>query len=221
MPITRWLVAGDIHDKTDALPRIKNIDQYSGMIVTGDITLNGGANAAASVLEQCAKYTKVVAAQIGNMDKADVTLYLHSQGINLHGSALQLADGAVLIGAGGSNITPFSTASEFSEGELKALLGQALKSAGTYKHLIVVSHCPPFDTLCDGISGGVHVGSRAVRSFIEQVQPDICLCGHIHESIVIDEIGKTKVVNPGAFMSGNYAELVYDGTGFNIELKQV
>jgi len=42
------------------------------------------------------------------------------------------------------------------------------------------------------------VGSRAVRTVIEQVQPVLSLHGHIHESRAMNSIGRTQVCNPGS-----------------------
>jgi Icc-related predicted phosphoesterase len=65
-----------------------------------------------------------------------------------------------------------------------------------------VIHCPPFETRCDVLFDGQHIGSVAVRRWIEQRQPLLTLHGHIHESPRVsggffDRIGKTTVVNPG------------------------
>ena len=83
-------------------------------------------------------------------------------------------------------------------------------------------HCPPYDTqprpgaaahadLKVVLDGGepriVPVGSRAVRTLIEEVQPVLSLHGHIHESKAVAKIGKTTCVNPGSA----YSEGVIDG----------
>jgi Icc-related predicted phosphoesterase len=67
---------------------------------------------------------------------------------------------------------------------------------------IAVIHCPPYQTRCDVLFDGQHIGSAALRRWIEQRQPRLTLHGHIHESPRIsgayfDRIGKTVVVNPG------------------------
>ena len=63
---------------------------------------------------------------------------------------------------------------------------------------------------CDRLGTGEHVGSTALRALIEREQPDLVLCGHIHESRAIDEIGATTVVNPGPVASGHYALVEVD-----------
>jgi Icc-related predicted phosphoesterase len=65
-------------------------------------------------------------------------------------------------------------------------------------------HSPPRETRCDMIGTRQHVGSRAVRRFVERHQPPLVLGGHIHESPRVsasyrDRIGSTVVVNPGQF----------------------
>ncbi len=69
---------------------------------------------------------------------------------------------------------------------------------------VYVLHSPPRGTGCDMIGAGAHVGSRAIRAFIEREQPPLVLSGHIHESPRVsssfrDAIGATAVVNPGQF----------------------
>jgi len=69
---------------------------------------------------------------------------------------------------------------------------------------IFVTHSPPRDTRCDVTGGRAHVGSRALRRFVERHQPPLVLSGHIHESPRVSEsyrdtIGRTLVVNPGQF----------------------
>jgi len=44
---------------------------------------------------------------------------------------------------------------------------------------------------------GEHVGSSSVRQYIEERQPSVVFCGHIHEARGIDNIGNALVVNPG------------------------
>jgi hypothetical protein len=46
---------------------------------------------------------------------------------------------------------------------------------------------------------GFHVGSKAVRRVIEYFQPDVFVCGHIHEARGFDYLGNTLAINPGPF----------------------
>tara|TARA_X000001036_G_scaffold437980_1_gene484644 strand:- start:667 stop:1701 length:1035 start_codon:yes stop_codon:yes gene_type:complete len=72
-----------------------------------------------------------------------------------------------------------------------------------------VNHGPPFDTIGDLTHRNERVGSKALRSFIAEHQPDITLHGHIHESVLLHggktfncQIGNTIVASSGNdFMS--------------------
>jgi len=81
---------------------------------------------------------------------------------------------------------------------------RSLASRTTAGDTVCVTHSPPRDTRCDMIGARAHVGSRAIRQFIEVHQPPLLLSGHIHESPRVsasyrDTIGVPIVVNPGQF----------------------
>jgi Icc-related predicted phosphoesterase len=80
---------------------------------------------------------------------------------------------------------------------------------------LFVLHSPPRDTRCDVMAGGLHVGSRAIRRFVETHQPPLVLSGHIHESPRVsgawqDAVGRTIVVNPGQFGSPKLCGVWFD-----------
>lgn len=67
---------------------------------------------------------------------------------------------------------------------------------------IFVSHAPPYGTTLDVISNGAHVGSKAIREYIETNQPLISLSGHIHEAFFMTgsytaKICKSLCLGPG------------------------
>ena len=77
---------------------------------------------------------------------------------------------------------------------------------------IAVIHCPPYQTRCDVLFDGRHIGSQAVRRWIERRQPLLTLHGHIHESprlsgAFCDRVGETRIVNPGC--DGRRPHLVF------------
>lgn len=74
------------------------------------------------------------------------------------------------------------------------------------KPFIFISHAPPYKTPLDVIYDGTHVGSLAVRKFIEKWAEKglliISFHGHIHESprrsgSICTKIGNTLCINPG------------------------
>ena len=213
-----WLAFGDLHDDISRLEEIPELEGAAGVIVTGDITMVGGIRQARRALEPIAKRVPLLLAQIGNMDMREVNGWLDEQGWNLHARARKLHPGVLALGVGGSNVTPFNTPSEFSEQQLadwmeqayaeaKRITAAATNPADSSPLIVLVAHTPPHATACDRLRSGAPAGSTAVRAFIEKYQPDICLCGHIHESRAQDRIGKTEIFNPGTLSTGGYAVL--------------
>jgi len=81
--------------------------------------------------------------------------------------------------------------------------------------MVLVTHSPPRSTNCDAIQSREHVGSRAVRSFVERHQPPLVLSGHIHESPRVtgshrDAIGRSVIVNPGQFGTSRLCGVWFD-----------
>ena len=80
------------------------------------------------------------------------------------------------------------------------------------RRTIAVVHCPPYHTRCDVLYNRQHIGSAALRRWIERVQPLLTLHGHIHESphlsgAFCDRLGATPIVNPGC--DGHRPHLVF------------
>ena len=80
---------------------------------------------------------------------------------------------------------------------------------------IFALHSPPQGTRCDMIGADRHVGSRAIRRFIERHHPPLVLSGHIHESPRVstsfhDTIGSSVVVNPGQFGTARLCGVWFD-----------
>lgn len=217
-----WVVFGDVHDNAEKVKSIPELDKANGVIISGDLTLMGDAVQAQEVLDRMNFAASLpVYAQIGNMDKPEVDEWLNGKGHNLHARVYELTPDIAIFGIGGSTITPFHTPSEFSEEDYSKWLDQCWRQAAPYPKKILISHNPPKDTACDKISNGMHVGSTAVRKFIEEKQPDICVCGHIHESRGQERLGKTLVLNPGMLSDGAYV-LIYECDGqLGAEIKDI
>lgn len=110
----------------------------------------------------------------------------------LHGEAIEV-DGLHLFGLGGGvPVTPFGPWSwDLTEAAATGLLATCAKAD------ILITHSPP-KGVADVTSDGVSVGSTAIRDAIARIQPELALCGHIHDSWGRDgRIGSTRVVNLG------------------------
>jgi Icc-related predicted phosphoesterase len=195
----------DIHGDLSKINKIAASVSASDLILlVGDITHFGREEEAGTILGVIKNLNPHILAVSGNCDFPQVEYYLEHEGISIHRSG-KLINGIGFIGAGGSLTTPFNTPNEMSEEALSSCLDEAISNLPPDIPFILVSHQPPFNTCCDRIHSGEHVGSQSLRIFIEKHQPLICFTGHIHESIGIDTIGKTKIINPGQFSLKGYA----------------
>lgn len=216
----QWVGIGDIHNNVSPLKHFPEIENADGVIIHGDITNGGVMSQVQSMISQILSKNTNIYAQAGNMDGVVILDYLNDNTTLLHRKGYELSSGLGIMGVGMSTPTPFQTPGEFSDEKLGQWLEETWHTISHFKHKFVVTHDPPYGTHLDRTSGR-HVGSRAVLSFIKKHQPDILLCGHIHESRGKDYIGNTRAVNPGIFGSGGYALIQYDNEGVDIHFKQL
>lgn len=88
-----------------------------------------------------------------------------------------------------------------------------LKKLSNPERTIYVIHDPPYNTHLDMTSTGEHVGSKAIKEFINKEQPLLTIHGHIHESHIVsgswkEKIGKTISINVGSNHLDNKLHLV-------------
>ncbi len=105
--------------------------------------------------------------------------------------------------SGPRGLTPYRFDPERREPTIASALA-SLATRTTPHETVFVLHSPPHGTRCDMIGARAHVGSRAIRAFVERHQPPLVLAGHIHESPRVsssyrDILGRTVAVNPGQF----------------------
>lgn len=102
---------------------------------------------------------------------------------------------------------------EYSQRKLvyRKLFTKAKKIANG-RLIIFLTHNCPYKTKLDIIKSkhavkstrGKHYGSYLERKMIEQFQPNIVLCGHIHESSGTDKIKKSRIYNIGSSLDGKF-----------------
>ncbi len=195
---------GDVHMATRNLARMGEVLRDCDLIiVSGDLTNFGGIDDARTVIDDVRKAGPRLLALSGNLDKREVMPFLEAEGVALHGKGMTI-DGVGIFGCGGSNITPFKTPTELSEEEIYATLRAGYEQVASQRPLLMICHTPPYETKCDRITSGRAVGSTAARRFIEEVGPEVCISGHVHESAGVDRIGNTAILNAGPFKDGGY-----------------
>lgn len=110
----------------------------------------------------------------------------------LHGSGCSLV-GIDFWGCGGGiPVTPFGDWSyDFPEIQARQML------AGCQQGAVLVVHSPPIDTVDHDSSGQIR-GSQAIRDAVQEKQPRLVVCGHIHSDWGKQmKLGDSCIVNAG------------------------
>lgn len=154
------------------------------------------------VLSELGVLGKPIVTVPGSWDK-EIIDYLDRAGVSVHGAGKTI-DGVGFYGYGGAR-TPFGTPFEPSDSEIENGLVNAYKQVKDAKLKVQVTHMPPFKTPVDMIPSGAHVGSEAVRRFIERNKPQLSISAHIHEGKGVAEMIDTTLVNPGRLPEGSCA----------------
>ncbi len=168
----------------------------------------------------------------GNDDKQEVldSAISTDHFVNVDAKIVALESGHEMVSLGWSNPTPWKTPRECSEDELATKLDPLISQVTDASNCIFNVHVPPFDSTLDiapkldstvdppkpVVEGGqqvlIPVGSTAVRSAIEKIQPLLMLCGHIHETKNAAKIKRTTCINPGS----EYASGILRGVIVNV-----
>jgi Icc-related predicted phosphoesterase len=209
----RILVASDLHGSERAALEIRlcSLECKARLIVIcGDITHFGGIAQAQELLKRISPPNIPLFYVPGNCDPIVLADFEDLEDIyNVHGR-IQSVDDACLGGVGGAPPSPFATPFELSEERIHQVLSSVSLGLEGCDKTILVSHSPPAETSLDRTRSGIHVGSKSIREFVEEVQPILVLCGHIHESMGKDTIGRSVMVNPGSARHGSFAVVDLD-----------
>jgi Icc-related predicted phosphoesterase len=213
----RILALSDIHGAYETMRKIIVVERDADLIVLGgDLTTRGSQGDLQDVLDRAKGFHKPLLAILGNMDPPGLQANLDATGFSLHGSG-QIREGVGFFGVSASPFSPLHTPNEVADEELGKLAEQGWERVRKARWKILVAHTPPFGTGTDRIQSGAHAGSPAIRRFVDTHQPELVICGHIHEARGKDFIGKTAVVNCGPAFEGSYA-VVDIGTNLTIRL---
>ncbi len=199
------LALTDIHGSYDSVEEIlSNEKGYDAIVLGGDLTTHGTVQEAEQAIRRIKQFAETVVAVAGNMDRPDFESLFEDLGVSINGRGAVIDD-VGFFGVSGSPSTPMHTPYELSEDEIASRAAEGWKQVHHARTRVFVPHAPPHGTRLDKIFLGKHVGSRAVRTFVEQHQPEVVICGHIHEARGQDTIGTTKMVNCGPAHRGQYA----------------
>jgi Icc-related predicted phosphoesterase len=197
--------AVDVHENYAAVAQVtKATGAVDLLIIGGDITTGGSIEDVESAVKSWRLLPMRLLAVAGNMDSAAIDARLAALGVALDGRGVTIDD-IGFFGVSAGPKSPLHTPYEITETQIAERIEAGFAEVKNCRMKVFCPHAPPKDTTCDRVHSGLHVGSTAVRAFIEREQPDLVLCGHIHESRGEDLIGKTRVVNPGPVTAGHYA----------------
>jgi len=216
------LVIGDIHNDIENM--ISYFDKLSEInfdiiVGTGDFTDVGvkgfsQKDIAKLILEEMKSLRKPIVCVPGNLDNEIISV-LDVENVNIHGKG-RIINGVGFYGVGGAK-TPFSTSLEPTEGESELMLENGFNEIKDAKIKIQVTHAPPARTKMDLIYTGAHIGSEAIRKFIEDHNPDVAISAHVQEAKGIDELKNTKLLNPGRFPEGHYGLILIENGKIDVK----
>ncbi|MBN2881547.1 metallophosphoesterase [Candidatus Woesearchaeota archaeon] len=187
----RFLVVGDLHGDLLAAKDLAKKATYESVdlvLISGDLTMFGQnyEGIVGSFVSEGLK-TGIIH---GNHDDLSLIEFLSNvYGVtNFHGVGKKYNNIGV-FGCGGANIG----LNRLTEDEIFNHLVTAHSDVSDMEKKIMVTHVHPSDTKIASLSSFVR-GSTGVRRAVEELQPDVLFCSHVHEAEGLEEqIGKTKV----------------------------
>lgn len=207
----RIIALADLHDCRAMLDRLQGIDADL-IAFCGDLHNGGSRETALPAAIALARMGPPVIIVPGNMDHKDFVPHLWKEAglLMLHGSSLLRGD-VGFIGLGGMiarDPRRLDDPARYYHGpeEVYPILARCHQKIARAKTRIILSHQPPRgaqDTLYSGESSG----SLGLRRFLEDFEPHLLLCGHIHEARGESMVGSCRVVNVGEMRRG-FAVLV-------------
>ncbi|MGB9901788.1 metallophosphoesterase family protein [Methanothrix sp.] len=215
----RLICIADVHDASSRLGFLKGCSADL-MVIAGDLHDDGRPEDAASVLDELSRFPQMKLIVPGNMDPKSFAEDLwRSHGlIPIHRSSFVLGN-VGFAGMGGMvarNPGRIGDPTRYyhSDEDIYRTLTDLLRSLRGLERRVVVVHQPPRGVR-DRLYNGALSGSVGLRRVIEEHQPDLVICGHIHEDRGTSSLGDTLVVNVGEARRG-YAALI-DLDGLDVE----
>jgi Icc-related predicted phosphoesterase len=191
------LAFSDLHrsdEKAASLVERAGSDEVDLVIGAGDFaSQHEGLDEAIASLSSITKPALLVP---GNNETADaLSTAVSNAGWSsarvLHGDSTEV-EGREFFGLGaGIPTTPWDWSFDLSEEQATEALSECPDGA------VLIVHSPPKGH-CDQSGSGDHLGSEAIFAAIEDKQPPLAVCGHIHEAWgQTSEVGPTRIINLG------------------------
>ncbi|HOO54059.1 MAG TPA: metallophosphoesterase family protein [Methanothrix sp.] len=207
----RILSMADLHGRAEMLSPFKGID-VDLVAFCGDLHNLEPADQTRPAAEALARIGPHVLIVPGNMDPKEIVPDIWRRaGLKMvHRHSCQHGD-CGFVGFGGMVVRDKRRLEDpnryyYTDEDVYESLTQLYGDISDSSTRIVLAHQPPRNSK-DLIYSGERTGSVGLRHFVEDFQPDLLICGHIHEDRGEAEIGSTKVVNVGEIRKG-YAAII-------------
>ncbi len=200
------LALTDIHGSYKKAKEIIDRHPSDVVLIGGDLTTAGSVKEAEEALQLFQSGTGRLLCVSGNMDLPQHDQMMERLGVSLDSRGVKV-DGIGFFGVSAAPVSPMHTPYEISEEEIARRIEAGFVQVEECPVKVFVPHAPPYGTKVDIIHIGLHVGSTAVRDFIEEKAPAVVVCGHIHEGRGQDVLEGSRIVNCGAAMNGYFATI--------------
>lgn len=149
------------------------------VVLAGDVN---GSSYFYDMLHELAVPTLVVH---GNMDSASIQGNVEASGAQFIHRKASCINGVRIAGIGGGR--PDNKTIFFPNAGKETVLSDLEID-------VLVTHIPPKGSM-DKSSRGTHIGSPWIRNIVEMLQPQVVICGHVHEHPGWEHLNGTVVVN--------------------------
>ncbi len=200
----RILALSDIHGNFAVVNKILERElAYDVILLCGDLTTKGTPQEVENALQHVRSYGIPYFAVAGNMDSPDIEAALVAADCSINGTGKKVGD-VGFFGVSASPLSSLHTPYEIPEVEIVQIAARGWNEIKDTRRKVFVPHAPPRNTTLDKTFLGSHVGSTSIRAFIERYEPDVVVCGHIHEARGTDTLGHTRMINCGQAAKGYY-----------------
>ncbi len=189
----RILAFSDLHRDLDQAARLTGMSEEADVVIgAGDFaSIHQGLEETIDALSGIDKPTILVPGNNETLDDLRRATADWDAATVLHGESLEI-EGQTFFGLGGGiPVTPWDWSFDLDEAQAESML------AGVPEGAVLVVHSPPKGH-CDQAGNGMSLGSGAILKAIEDSQPTLAVCGHIHEAWgQTSQVGATRVANLG------------------------
>jgi Icc-related predicted phosphoesterase len=193
---TKILAAGDFHSDrniSQKLALLAEKEEVDLVILNGDIVEEDKTEGIIGPFVAKNKKIIIIPGNHESIATADFLAELYKI-TNLHSYYIKFKN-VGFFGCGGATIG----LTQLTEDEIYETLKRSFEKIKDMPKKVMVTHVHPAGTLMEKFSQFEFMkGSTGVRKAIEAFNPDILICGHVHEAEGIEElVGKTRVFNVG------------------------